>query len=197
MAKAFIHPKSDVSKNSMVGEGSKVWSGAFIREHARIGKNCIIGSNAYIDHDVQVGDNVKIQNNCLIYYMTILENGVFIGPGVIITNDKMPRAIDENGRLKTASEWKAETTKIMEGASVGAGSVLLPGIKIGKFSLVGAGSVVTKDVEDFSIVYGNPAKKRGYLCRCGSKKVSLPEIKKHPKISCKKCKSEITIKTAK
>ena len=166
---AKIHDTADVSKDAKLGKNVSIWHQAQIRENARIGDNCTIGKNAYIDHDVMIGNNVKVQNNALIYYGSKIEDGVFIGPNVCLTNDKEPRAITKDGKLKTSKEWSVGKTIIRKGSSIGASSVVLPDITIGQFAMVGAGSVVTKNVPDYGLVYGNPAELIGYVCACGAK----------------------------
>jgi|TARA_Y100000310_G_scaffold175217_1_gene175273 acetyltransferase-like isoleucine patch superfamily enzyme len=169
MEKAYIHPTADVSKDAKIGSNTKVWHQCQVRENAVIGDNCIIGKNVYIDHDVKICSNVKIQNNCSIYHGCEIEGGVFIGPHVCLTNDKTPRAITGNGTLKEDKDWEVNKILVKEGASIGAGSVLLPGIMIGEFAMIGAGSVVTKNVPDHALVYGNPAKIEGYVDKNGKK----------------------------
>ena len=169
MSKAYIHPTAEVSKDASLGENVKVWHQAVIREHASLGDNCIVSKGVYIDHHVKIGNNVKIQNNVSLYFEAIIEDGVFIGPHVILTNDKIPRAIDEKGNLKGASDWKAHKTTIKKGASIGAGSILLPGITIGEYAMIGAGSLVTKNVPDFALVYGCPAMIKGRVDKAGNK----------------------------
>ncbi len=158
-----------ISKGAKIGKNTKVWHFSQVRENAIMGENCIIGKNCYIDFDVKIGNNVKIQNNSSIYHGSTIEDGVFIGPHVCLTNDKVPRAINEDGTLKNNSDWKVGKILIKKGASIGACSVILPNITIGKFAMVGAGSVVTKDVPDFGLVYGNPAKLHGYVDKKGNK----------------------------
>ncbi len=169
MPDAFVHPSAEVSPKARLGKNTKIWHLAQVRENVVMGENCIVGKNAYIDHDVKIGNNVKIQNNCSIYFDAKIEDGVFIGPHVILTNDKVPRAIDKDGKIKTESNWEHGTTTIKKGASIGAGSIILPDITIGTFAIVGAGSVVTKNVPDFALVYGNPAKVEGYVDESGKK----------------------------
>lgn len=165
----MIHNTAEVSPEAIIGENTRIWHHVHIRENALIGNNCILAKGVYIDKNVVVGSNCKIQNNSSIYDGTTLEKGVFIGPHCIITNDKTPRAINIDGTLQNKDDWQSGKVLVKEGASIGARSVILPGITIGKWSMIGAGSVVTKDVPDFALVYGSPATLKGYVCKCGKK----------------------------
>ena len=165
-----IHSTADVYKKSKIGEGTIIWNQAQIREGANIGKGCIIGKNVYIDINVVLGNKVKVQNNVSIYRGVTIEDEVFIGPHTCFTNDKNPRAINPDGTIKKPGDWNLITTLVKRGASIGANSTILPGIKIGQFALIGAGSVVTKNVPSHALVYGNPAKIKGYVCYCGERK---------------------------
>lgn len=164
-----IHPSADVSPDAMIGPGTAVWHEAQIRERARLGRDCIVGKGAYIDFDVSIGDNAKIQNRASIYHGTTLENGVFVGPHVVFTNDRIPRAVNPDGTRKTDDDWTVGPILVRDGASIGAGSVVLPGVTIGRFAMVGAGAVVTRDVPDHGLVVGNPARLVGYVCACGAR----------------------------
>lgn len=168
MKKINIHKTAEIGENTIIGENTKIWHFVQIRENVKIGSNCIIGKNVYIDFEIEIGNNCKIQNNCSIYHQAIIEDGVFIGPHVVITNDKNPRAIDKKGKVKSANDWESGKVVICYGASIGAGSIILPNITIGKFAMIGAGSVVSHDVPDFALVYGNPAKKHGKVDESGS-----------------------------
>ena len=174
-----IHKTAEVSEKALIGENSIIWNQAQVRENAVIGKNCILSKNVYIDFGVKIGDNVKIQNNSSVYHGVTIKDGVFIGPNVCLTNDKTPRSINPDGKLLSDGDWKVYETLVKKGASIGASAVILPGLTIGTFSLIGAGSVVTKDVPDYGLVLGNPARLICYVCKCANK---LEEGK-----TCKRC----------
>ena len=167
--KVKIHPSADVSEKAKIGEGTSIWNNAQIRENARIGKNCVISKNVYVDFDASIGNNVKIQNNVSVYHGVTIEDGVFLGPHVCFTNDKIPRAVNPDGSPKGGTDWDVSKILVKEGAAIGANSTIVCGVTIGKWALVGAGSVVTKDVPDFGLAYGNPARLQGYVCKCGKK----------------------------
>lgn len=169
MTDIYVHPTADVSPRATLGAGTKVWHQAQVREGAVLGRNCILGKGAYVDFDVQIGDNVKIQNRASVYHGVTLESGVFVGPHVVFTNDKLPRAVNPDGSLKSEDEWELGRILVKEGASIGAGAIVVTGITIGRFAMVGAGAVVTRDVPDYGLVYGNPARLVGYVCPCGHK----------------------------
>ena len=150
MKNQSIHKTAIVSENSTLGDNVRVWHFSHIRENVIIGNNVSIGQNVYIDQNVIIGDNCKIQNNVSLYDGVTIGNNVFIGPSVVFTNDKYPDAKVWNEDLKLS-------TMICDDVSIGANSTILPGIKISKGTLIGAGSVVTKSFQDNLIVYGNPA----------------------------------------
>ena len=161
-----------------------------IREGAEVGNNTIISKGVYVDSNVKIGRNVKIQNNVSVYHGVTIEDGVFVGPHVCFTNDKRPRAINADGNLKADSDWEVSETVIKYGSSIGANSTIVPGITLGKFSMVGAGAIVTKNVPDYGLVIGAPARLAGYVCSCGERL-----IKKNNEglYYCPKCKTEIII----
>ena len=162
-----IHSTAEVAATATIGEGTSIWNQAQVRNGAHLGEQCIVGKNAYIDFDVQIGNRVKIQNNCSIYHGTTVEDGVFLGPHVVTTNDLYPRAINPDGTLKTDADWVVSPVTIGYGAAIGARSVILPGVNIGRFAMVGAGAVVTRDVPAHALAAGNPARLMGYVCACG------------------------------
>jgi UDP-2-acetamido-3-amino-2,3-dideoxy-glucuronate N-acetyltransferase len=163
----IIHPTADVSPRATIGDNVRIWHHAQVREGARIGDNCIIGKDVYIDFDVSVGANSKLQNGVYVYHGVTVEDGVFLGPGVILTNDRLPRAINPDGSLKAAADWQVSPILVRRGASIGAGAVVLPGITVGEFAMVGAGAVVTRDIPAHRLAYGNPARLHDYVCSCG------------------------------
>jgi acetyltransferase-like isoleucine patch superfamily enzyme len=164
-----IAQNASVSDAAKLSENASIWDFAQVRENATIGKNTIIGSYAYIDANVQIGNNCKVQNRAHIYDPAIIHDGVFIGPGVILSNDKNPRAINQNGLLKGGIDWEKCGVEIFEGATIGAGSICVAPIKIGKWALVGAGSTVVSDVKNFALVLGAPARQVGWVGKAGFK----------------------------
>ena len=189
-----IHTTAEVSPRAQIGEGTRIWRQAQVREGARIGRGCIIGKGVYIGVDVLIGDRVKIQNNASIYHGVTIEDGVFIGPHVCLTNDKLPRAITPDGQLKRDADWEVGPILIRYGASIGAGAIILPGVTVGRFALVGAGSVVTRDVVAHGLVVGNPAELVGFACACGHRLLesSVSEDERH--FCCPSCGREYTFK---
>ena len=162
----YTHPTATVSPDAHIGAGTRIWGQVHVREHAQIGETCNIGKGVYIDRYVQIGSNVKIQNHASLFEGLTLEDGVFVGPHVCFTNDLLPRAITPDGTLKSTDDWVITPTLIKYGASIGAGSIIVCGITIGEFALIGAGSVVTHDIPPHTLVFGNPARQHGYVCRC-------------------------------
>lgn len=171
-----IHSTADVSPKAKIGSGSSIWNWAQVREGAEIGQNCIISKGVYIDSNVKIGNNCKVQNNVSVYHGVTIEDGVFVGPHVCFTNDMYPRAVNPDGSLKKATDWQVSETLVKEGAAIGANSTIRCGITIGKWAIVGAGSVVTEDVPDFALVYGNPAKVHGFVDKEGKKVNEPPKL---------------------
>ncbi|HEY8815390.1 MAG TPA: DapH/DapD/GlmU-related protein [Candidatus Dormibacteraeota bacterium] len=189
----IIHPTADVSDDAKIGPGTRIWHQVQVREGAVIGSECILGKGAYIDLNVRIGDRCKLQNSAFVFHGFNLEDGVFLGPGVMLLNDKNPRAINADGSLKSDSDWTASEGVVRHGASVGGGAVVLPGVSIGRFALVGSGAVVTRVVPDHGIVVGNPARLSGFACFCG-KPLKHSETKAHGVLMhCPDCGTEVTI----
>jgi UDP-2-acetamido-3-amino-2,3-dideoxy-glucuronate N-acetyltransferase len=164
---ARIHPTAEVAASAEIGPGTSIWNQAQVRNGARIGADCVIGKNVYVDVDVVIGDRVKVQNNASLYRGLTIEEGVFVGPHVSFTNDRLPRAVNDDGSPRTDDDWLLLPTLVRDGASIGAAAVILPGLTIGRWAMVGAGSVVTHDVGDHELVLGNPARRHAMACRCG------------------------------
>jgi acetyltransferase-like isoleucine patch superfamily enzyme len=164
-----IHPTAEVSPKAEIGEGTSIWHQAQVREEVFLGQNCIIGKGVYIDAGVWIGNNVKIQNYVSVYHGVTIEDGVFVGPHVCFTNDLKPRAINHDGSLKAADDWILSLTLIKQGAALGANSTIRCGTTIGKWAMVGSGSVVTKDIPDHGLAWGNPAQIHGFVCSCGTR----------------------------
>lgn len=162
-----IAPTADVDPTATIGEGSSVWHLAQVRDHARLGSNCIIGRGAYIGSGAILGNNCKVQNYALVYEPAVLGDGVFIGPAAVLTNDEYPRSVNPDGTLKSASDWESIGVTIGDGASIGARAVCIAPVKIGAWALVAAGAVVTKDVPNFALVAGVPAKRIRWVGRAG------------------------------
>jgi len=155
----YIHPSAHVSPDTIIGEGTKIWINAQVREKVEIGKNCIISKDVYIDHAVKIGNNCKIQNSVSVYDGVTIEDDVFVGPNASFTNDKVPRAFNV--------DWEIVPTTVKNGASIGANATIVCGIVIGEFSMVAAGSVVTKDVQPYTLVLGNPARPVAIINKAG------------------------------
>ena len=158
----FIHKSSYVDKNVKVGEGTKIWHFSHILENSVIGKNCIIGQNVMVGPDARIGNGCKVQNNVSIYKGVVLEDGVFCGPSCVFTNVYNPRAF-----IERKDEFRR--TLVKKGATIGANATIICGVCIGKYAFIGAAAVVTRDVPDYGLVYGSPARLKGWTCECGVK----------------------------
>ena len=162
MSKVFIHETSEIDADVTIGKGTKIWHFSHILSNSQIGVDCVIGQNVMIGPDVSVGNYCKLQNNVSVYKGVILEDGVFCGPSCVFTNVLTPRALFER-------KEEFLTTHVCTGASIGANSTIICGVKIGRYAMIGAGAVVTRDVTDFSLVVGNPARRIGWVSRAGDR----------------------------
>src|SRR5512138_2556177 len=156
----FVHESSYIDEGAEIGAGTKIWHFCHVMPRARIGERCNIGQNVVISPQVILGNNVKIQNNVSVYTGVIVEDDVFLGPSMVFTNVVNPRS-----HVNRKNEYK--TTFVRKGASIGANATVVCGVTLGCYSFVGAGSVVTRDVADYALVYGSPARLRGWMCQCG------------------------------
>lgn len=173
MENTSIHPSAELESGVSIGNGTRIWQLAHIREGSVIGEMVSIGRGVFIDTGVSVGNKSKIQNYSQIFSPAEIEEEVFVGPGVILTNDKFPRATNPNGSQKSAKDWNKVGVVVKRGASLGAGSICVAPIEIGEWSMVAAGSVVTRNVLPYSLVAGNPAKFIKWIGKSGE---NLSEI---------------------
>jgi acetyltransferase-like isoleucine patch superfamily enzyme len=181
----MIHESAYVEE-AEIGEETKIWHFVHIRKNAKIGRNCNIGKGVYIDSEVEIGDRCKIQNFATLYKGLKVGDDVFIGPHACFTNDVYPRASLWN-------EGRLEKTVVKDAASVGANSTIIAGVTIGKYSMVGAGAVVTSDVPDYGLVAGNPARLKGFVCECGTRLEKIDLNKKLVLFQCSQCGKKIEI----
>lgn len=185
-SQTFITPTAIINKTARIGAGTKVWAFSQVAEHASIGTDCIIGNGVYIDRFVKIGNRVWIHNKALLYQGVVVEDDVFIGPGVCFTNDPWPRS-------GARRPMNGRTWTIHKGASVGANSTIMPDISIGFYAIVGAGSLVSSNVPDQALVYGNPARLKGLICRCGFVLRKIPFASAKKSVSCESCGKSLPI----
>jgi len=171
----FIHVSADMGERVSLGDNVKIWHYAQVRDDATLSDGCIIGRGAYIGTGVHLGKNCKIQNYALVYEPAHLEDGVFIGPAAVLTNDQFPRSVSPNMELKSGDDWEAVGVTIREGASIGARAVCVAPITIGKWATIGAGAVVTRDVPNFALMLGVPARRAGWVGKNGHPLTDLGE----------------------
>ena len=185
MSKVTVPHTSVVDKSAIIGEGTRVWNFVHVRENAEIGKECVLADYVYVGRRVKVGNNVKLENRATLYEGVTIEDNVFVGPNVTFTNDPYPRSFNK--------DWKILPTLVKEGCSIGARTVIVCGTTIGKYALIGAGSVVTENIPAYALVYGNPARIRAYVCRC-ARKLEIEEKKKdNVSMKCRVCNEKIKI----
>jgi len=177
----WAHKTAEIQKGAKIGKGTKIWQNCQILKGAQIGENCIIGHNCFVGSRAKLGRGVKLESNIDVWNLVTLEDFVFVGPSVVFTNDLTPRAKYPKKQYPQYGKWLP--TLVEEGTSIGANATILCNLTIGKWAFVGAGAVVTKDVPDYTIVAGVPAKIIGWICECGNKL----EFKQN-KTTCKICK---------
>jgi UDP-2-acetamido-3-amino-2,3-dideoxy-glucuronate N-acetyltransferase len=178
MSDYFVHESSYVDEGAKIGAGTKIWHFCHVMPNSNIGEQCNIGQNVLVSSDVEIGRNVKIQNNVSLYTGVVIEDDVFLGPSMVFTNVMNPRS-----HVNRKNEY--QKTLVKRGASIGANATIVCGTTIGEYSFVGAGSVVTRDVPDYALVHGNPARIRGWMCLCGVKLNFLAN--REETSACEKC----------
>jgi len=156
----FVHESSYVDEGAQIGVDTKIWHFSHVMSSAKVGERCNIGQNVLVAADVIIGNNVKIQNNVSLYTGVIVEDDVFLGPSMVLTNVINPRS-----HVSRKDEYK--TTFIKQGSSVGANATIVCGVTLGRYCFIGAGTVVTRNVPDYGLVYGNPGRIQGWMCQCG------------------------------
>jgi len=184
-----IHPTAIIEPGVVVGRNTAIWDNVHIRHSTQIGEQCIIGEKTHISYDVTIGDRVKI--NAMVYICTAvtIERGVMISAGTVFTNDKFPRATtsDLSRLLPSEADERTLPTLVREGATIGAQSTIGCNLTIGRFAMVGMGSVVTRDVPDFVLVVGNPARPVGYVCACGAPLPTNGIVDEVFRVPCESC----------
>jgi len=156
----FVHPTAEVSQMAKIGKGSKIWNNVQIRDGAIVGPDCVISKDCYICADVIMGARIRLQNGISVYLGVLLHDDVFVGPHAVFTNDLYPRAFSGNN-------WEVQTTNVYQGASIGANSTTICGNNLGRYSMIGAGAVVTSSIGDYELWKGVPARSYGFVCKCG------------------------------
>lgn len=185
----FVHESSYVDEGAVIGEGTKIWHFSHIQKGARIGKFCTLGQNVNVGPNVIIGNYVKIQNNVSVYEGVILEDYVFCGPSMVFTNIKVPRS-----KYPQRGSESYVRTLVKEGASIGANATIVCGITIGRHAFIAAGAVVTKDVPDYALMVGVPAKQVGWICECGQTLIKFRDEKPFSgECRCLKCGLEYVI----
>jgi acetyltransferase-like isoleucine patch superfamily enzyme len=188
-----IHPTAIIEERVSIGAGTCVWDNVHIRKNAIIGESCIIGEKTYIAYDVKIGSAVKI--NAFVYICTgvTIEDQVMISAGTIFTNDLLPRAFDVDGTSIKTSDPTEETreTIVRRGTTIGAGCVIGPGIELGEYCMIGMGSLLTRSVSPYQLVFGNPAKPQGFVCLCGQ--ILVKGEPRETSLACSKCGREYNV----
>jgi UDP-2-acetamido-3-amino-2,3-dideoxy-glucuronate N-acetyltransferase len=185
MSKVYVDPTAVVDDGVTLGDETKVWHFVHIMGNAKIGKNCVVADYVSIGRGVKIGDNVKLENRATVFEGVTIEDNVFVGPHVTFTNDLYPRSFNK--------DWKTVSTTVKQGSSIGAGSTIVCGVTLGEYAMIGAGSVVTCDVPSYALVFGNPARIRGFVCKCGEKLDVSKKKDDYVLMTCPLCNEEFKI----
>jgi UDP-2-acetamido-3-amino-2,3-dideoxy-glucuronate N-acetyltransferase len=169
VSEAVVHPSALVEPGATLGADTRVWHHAQVRANATLGARCIVGKGAFVDVGVTIGDDCKLQNYACVYHGVTLGRGVFVGPHVVFTNDLRPRATTPRFEPLRDGDWTVGETHVDDGAAFGANSTVIAGVRIGRWAMVGAGAVVTRDVEPYALVVGSPARRIAWVCACGER----------------------------
>jgi UDP-2-acetamido-3-amino-2,3-dideoxy-glucuronate N-acetyltransferase len=178
MSNVSVDSTAIIEENVILGDGTKVWHFAHIMKDTKIGTHCVIADYVHVGKKVKIGNNVKLENGAI-------EDNVFVGPNVTFTNDVYPRSFNK--------DWRIQPTLVKEGSSIGAGAVIVCGVTLGEYTLVGAAAVVTSDLPPHALAYGNPARIRGFVCRCGKKLKSIEKTKDYVCMKCSFCEEKYQI----
>lgn len=176
LPKPSIHRTADVHERAKIGNGTYIWNEVQIRETASIGEQCTISKGVYIDREVKIGNRVKVQNQVSIYRGVTIEDGVFVGPHATFTNDLQPRAVNPDGEMIFDTDWSITETLVKQGASIGANATIVCGVTIGRWAMIAAGAIVTRDVPDYGLVVGAPARLVDFVGPSGQKLIPLTEV---------------------
>lgn len=169
----YAEASADIASDAEIGAGCRIWHGVQILSGASIGRDTSLGKGVFVDTAVRIGSGVKVQNYALLYKGSIVHDRVFIGPSVVLANDRYPRAANADGTVKGPGDWKIDGVELRLGASVGSAAVVLPGVIVGEWSLVGAGAIVVDAVPAHALVVGSPARLIGHVCMCGRRLTEL------------------------
>lgn len=179
-AEHVAHPTAIVEPGAKVGRRTRVWHHAHVRDGSQVGEDCVLGKNVFIDTQAVIGDRCKIQNNVSVFHGVTIGDDVFVGPSVTFTNDLVPRAFN--------TEWTITETTVGDGASIGANATIVCGNRLGRYSMIAAGSTVTHDVADHELVAGVPARRLGWVCRCG--RVVSRDVEAPDELRCDACRQK-------
>jgi len=181
----YVDPTAIIDNGVSLGSGTKIWHFVHVMKDAKIGKDCVLADYVYVGRGVKIGNGVKLENRATVYEGVTIEDKVFVGPHVTFTNDLIPRSFN--------TDWKILQTLVKEGSSIGAGTVIVCGVTIGEYALIGAGSVVTENIPPHALAYGNPARIRGFVCRCSRKLETEEKKKTYVLMKCQFCREEYKI----